>query len=707
MLVGLGAILPATSHVSAQVDAQTRGGATHGGSTTDDDDHDPPGTEPNTADPSAVEPDDRSTDARDTEAETPTELDAVVVTGTRRAQRLGDVPVATEVVGRDEIDASNAETVAEILEERVGVDVQSTFRGQALQVDGLEPEHTLILIDGERVAGRIGGALDLSRLHLEDVERIELVRGASSSLYGSDAIAGVINIITRTGDGAPWRVETRATYGYQDRHRNLARTRFAGGPRPRAQSMPRDGYGGTYDVSGTVSRQGDHGSGRITVGYHRLDAFDLDPRDEATSGAALSTFTISGRGRTKLSRRIDLETSGQYLLRNEEALDLRGRQVFERLVRTEQVQLAAGPRITLSGGGELLIRGSYSLFRDQFLQRLRGGTGPTPDEDTRESIGELTVQLNHPLGSAHLLTVGYDAQIQKLTSERLTRPGSRARLSPYVQHEWTVSTSPRVVLVPGFRVDVDTTFGAAPAPKLAVRVDPTEDLVLRASGGRGFRAPDFREQLLRFQNASVGYVVEGNPDLDPETSWGINGSAEWRMHARLTASVSGFANFVDNLISTTTISASGDSLRFQYVNIAEARTAGGEVSLQTRPVDELRIDLAYGFLDAVDQTSGRRLDGRARHRATLKSRYEHASSGLGMTVRAMLVGKRPYTTGTEEDVEPTVVETQPYLQLDARVEKAFGDHWQVFVGVDNALNNGGTYLAVRPRTFLLGLSAGY
>ena len=135
---------------------------------------------------------------------TPTELttnifklDEIVVTGTKTERRLKNTPVITEVITRSEIEATGAENIGEALEHRVGVVVDRDAHGDGVQLQGLDSDYILILLDGEPQVGRIAGKLDLARISVENVERIEIVKGASSALFGSAAMGGVINVITR------------------------------------------------------------------------------------------------------------------------------------------------------------------------------------------------------------------------------------------------------------------------------------------------------------------------------------------------------------------------------------------------------------------------------------------------------------------------------------------------------------------------------
>ena len=123
--------------------------------------------------------------------------EVMVVTGSRTARALSESIVTTDVVTQEQILDSGASDASEVLETVPGVVVTRSFRGAGVQMQGLDSQYVLILINGKRMIGRKDGVMDLSRIPAERIERIEIVKGAASALYGSDAIGGVINIITR------------------------------------------------------------------------------------------------------------------------------------------------------------------------------------------------------------------------------------------------------------------------------------------------------------------------------------------------------------------------------------------------------------------------------------------------------------------------------------------------------------------------------
>jgi outer membrane receptor for ferrienterochelin and colicins len=606
-----------------------------------------------------------------------------VTTAGRREERRSDAVVGTEVIERAQLVESGAENVAEALEDLPGIEIVPALQGTTVRMQGLDPQHTLILIDGEPVIGRSDGALDLTRLSLQDVERIEIVRGASSALYGSAAHGGVINIITRRAS-QPLALDGRLSLGTYEPYA-LAGSTLDGGL---GVGVRRGGFRARMDVS-----------------VHRVGAYDLDRSDAATTGSEITQYD----GSLRLSQQVRQSELGLRLRvsrRDMLGIDASATgAVYDRHNRIDELGVA-GTLSTEFTRGTLATQVYFTQFFDQFVLDQRGSAQEDLDQDTRQRLGEVSSQYTFVSEDArHTLTLGADVQQESLVADRLSGVGRRTRTSPFAQHQWLVHRGLNLTLAPGFRVDVDSQFGTVPSPKLAVRMDPHERLVLRASVGRGFRAPNFKELYLTFENPSVGYRVVGNPDVRPETSWSMQLEGEWTPSAKVTVRASLYRNQIDDLIDTA-LDETQANVVYTYVNTTSAITQGTELSLRVRPVPGLDLQVAYVFLDARDLQRDRWLTGRSRHRGTFRARYSHADAGFSATVRGSLVGQRPfYETDTNGDDQEVMDDL--YLSLDVRLEQRVGDLVGLFAGADNLAGAGGRYLSIRPRGFYAGLTVDY
>ncbi|MCY7360194.1 MAG: TonB-dependent receptor plug domain-containing protein, partial [Rudanella sp.] len=214
-------------------------------------------------------------------------LDEVVVTATRSERPMGALPLPVTVVGAKQIQQMGSLRLGDVLREQTGVAIV-TDHGQGVQIQGFGPDYTLIMVDGEPLVGRTAGTLDLTRLAVGNIKQIEIVKGPSSSLYGSEALAGVVNIIT---DGA--------------------------GPTTRASVSARYGANRTSDFSADVSRT----FGKLNVyafgnryqsaGYSLPGASGQAEPGNPTI-APFVNYTGSGRLAYSFSPRLTLSVSGRY-----------------------------------------------------------------------------------------------------------------------------------------------------------------------------------------------------------------------------------------------------------------------------------------------------------------------------------------------------------------------------------------------------------
>lgn len=673
----------------------------------------------------------------------------VIVTGDRRERRQTDSVTAVEVVRREEIVSSGARNAAEVLETQPGVEIRPALRGRQIRLQGLDPQYVLILIDGERVSGRVDNVIDLTRIKAEEIERIEIVKGPSSALYGSDAIGGVINIITREST-KPFEAELESYYG-SGREANF-------------------GSGNETHASGYVGLNGDFASSAFTLGWHRSDGYDLTPETDATKiaeqvGPALPGFdadeiaalkgttgpqyndlNFGNRSRFKFTDDFLVRTHLQYRYLDQERVDVSPpRQVIDRSNETHDLMAGFSPVYFLPDDGAIRVSYNHSRYSDTLVRNQRGAAGQRTEEIQDDRIHEGKAQLDYRFFEDHMFTFGADGMVEELITPRIRDEYAfRQRVGLFFQDEWDILGSPRLTVTPGVRYDDDSQFGSRVNPKLAVRFDPTDRLRLRAGGGTGYRAPSFKDLYLNFQNPGVGYEVVGNPDLRPEYSTGYNAGIEYEPTDWLWLSVNAYHNRITNLIDFTLAPDRPNDLAvFQPQNIKEAYTRGVEASVEFRPLEGLLLALGYTATDTRDLEQDIPLEGRAKHRGSYRLEYEYLPWGLGFSVRGSVFSKQAYwrprvalvslsATGRItvndqaylqaflEDREVALFEPNPdfprqsyvyrnpYHILDLRVFKRLGDNYELFAGVDNALDEYDLELnPERPKFYYFGLRVTY
>lgn len=598
----------------------------------------------------------------------------IVVTGARVEETRERALSTTEVIRRKEIEQSGARDVAELLETRGGLLIARSFRGSELQLRGLDSQYTLILVDGERVPGQIDGVTDLSRYGTQNIERVEIVRGPGSALYGSDAIGGVINIITR---------ESKRDF--------------------EAQGLASYGTHGVLDFAGSVAGRPVEPFGlQLTADFHHEDA-TRRAGQTATALSARDQWTAGARAAYELDDNNTLVVRSHYLRTNFEGVDSgAGGALFDRTQLQEQL-LASFQQRMKRGRFRLESHGSYSQFRDQYLLDQRGANVLDRYEDNREHLGQLGTLLHAEWSEQQRTTLGAEQLFQDLQSARLSRPGHRYRLAAFVQHTWRVFSERHgmheLEIAPGVRVDADAQFGTRVSPKLQLRYRVLECLELRASYGRGFRAPTFQEQLLRFENASAGYVVLGNPKLSAENSDGFDAGVRlW--NERFELNVTFFRNDLRNMITYVSRQSTAGGMEFVYDNLTSAWTMGVESSASVRAGEWLSATLSYAYTATWDGENQRKLEGNPPQRAAAYLQLTHPSWGIVLVARGSLsIGRTFYVSDAGLDAMNTAeraVVPKPLTQLSLRAAKEFGRALELFAGVDNLLYAGDAYTALRP-----------
>jgi outer membrane receptor for ferrienterochelin and colicins len=566
----------------------------------------------------------------------PTALDALVVTASRRLQRLKDAPVATELVTRREIEESGAADLAGVLLERTGIELEGGHpAGSGAMLQGLGVERVLVLLDGQPLPGRIAGNFDLSRIPSGMLERVEVVKGPQSTLFGSEAMGGVINLITRRPSGA-WAGEAQVLSGSQNRLDASTRVQGKLGP---------------------VALLLDGGGRRI----------ELAPGQAESEGALSERWDGLLKGSWQ-KKTLDLEATALLI-------DERQRWQSGQLFNFADNRQLAG---RLSAGWRV---GDHhfapTLFLSQFQHLARRANRPEPlpggEQETQEiAEAELLYSLRH---GPRTLDAGVELRREAITSARVVeRERSLDAAEAFAQLTLPLGF---IDVVPGVRFTATDAWGSHVTPRVAFLLRASESLTVRASAGTGFRAPAFKELYMHFANIAPGvsYVVRGNPGLQPETSSNVSVSAElargaWYLRAQ------GFHNRFDDFIETQAAGDSAGLTLFSYGNIQNGVTRGGELELGTTR-GAIHAELGYSYLQARDDATGAALLGRPEHAARAMLGYT-TRFGSRLTFTAVHTGKTPLA---RTDSGPH--ERDPFTRIDLRMAQTVLNRVDVSVGVEN------------------------
>ncbi len=436
----------------------------------------------------------------------------------------------------------------------------------------------LVLLDGSRPPSGIGEGFDLSRFPRALVSRIEVIEGPGAVIYGSEAMGGVLNVITKDAKdqvGGLVGVEgdsigSRTGYGQAHGALGPIRSRFF------IERKVDPGFD-LDDAKGIGPRSLEN-----QLGFHLK--YDKDPR------FSLSSFYL----------REDVNRNKTLGLASQES-------------DTRYETLMFSPTFYLDTEREEIVKLNLGIARtsDRFTDSRVSGSGDSPDiTDSDEQARDLGLSLNHAWNSAHRSETGLDFRVVSLESDRIRQDKVWRRSSAlFLQHYFSAGDT--YGIVPGVRMETDSDFGENISKSLAFRYKTPHHYILRLSYGEGFRAPSFKNLAVSFENPGIGYVVRGNPDLKPERSQNYHLSFSKMWQERLWIELSAFHNQLRDLIDIS--SAVDTAVTYSYKNTGNAFTRGFKLAGRCNAWSYWRFGFDYNFLEAKDLTLDRPLEGRAKH----------------------------------------------------------------------------------------------
>jgi outer membrane receptor for ferrienterochelin and colicins len=600
-------------------------------------------------------------------------LQEVVVTGTGTQHLLKNAPVHTEVISSRQLRQYGGKSIEDIL----GA-LSSSFAfsegdmGSQMQLGGLGNNYILVLVDGKRLHGDVGGENDLSLIDPHNIERIEIVKGASSSLYGSDAIAGVVNIITKRHDES-FLVENTSRLGsYGDLRQHNALGLAFGQVRSYTnfQLQHSDGWQNTATEYTPSSAAPITDSRSKTVNRHtnwqlaEQLTWSVTPRVELY---ASGTYYRKGIYRPK----------GKYPKYDVKTFDLKYRNASASVGGTWHHGLTSAKTDAVTLDIDWNRHAYYHAFTSTTLAEGFDETGRFV-LDFPYFRGQQLLQSNQERTMAHLKGVFTLPRNHRLSAglearyDYLKAPTSIAGKSAddntealYVQDEWHGLLFSRATLhlTPGLRLNRNEGFGLRLTPKLSAMLS-LGDLRLRASWSQGFKTPTLKEMNYRYireMNTVVMYL--GNRDLKAQTSnyFSLNGEYTW---GGLNLTVTGYYNNVERMIALVTVPRSEAPAEYRqeygellgkvrrYQNMEDARTLGIDVSLRYS-AREFSAGLGYSYLDtkahAYDADHDRlvsvTIDGMAHHKGNVFLTWQknaRRATGYGAGLYGRFSTKRYY-----------------------------------------------------------------
>lgn len=573
-----------------------------------------------------------------------TALDPIIVTATRTPTLVSDLNAAVTVINREQLALLQASDVGEALTQVAGVDViRSGGPGQSplsVFIRGSESNHTLVLVDGVRLNDSNSGIAALQDIPLESIERIEVVKGPRSNQWGSDAIGGVIHIITRAATQQGFSGHVMARYGRYNSSDVSGTLNY------------RAAQGG---ISGTLERQD-------SDGYPSLRGATLDAAHENTAATLAADWQL---GSGKLTAKTLYADGSTERLAFVQATDV---ETYDFVRRTS----------TLGWTGTLLPNWQTTLalqLAGDESEDQQVGFGTTPDfyKTKRQGADWQNVVT---LG-AHQLTLGANFTDEDTKASVSDNRIDESAITKAVFAQDAVRYGRHSLLVSGRYTDHDS-FGGYTTAAIDYGFAITPEVTAGIGYGTAFRAPTASERFLSFPD--FGFFA--NPDLDPEKSRNLEASLKARLDEAQTLAFSIYQNRIKDLITATPDFSTVD-------NIDRAKITGLEVDYQL-----LQGPWNLGINANVQQAKNEATDERLLRRAS-----KSLSAQLGRKIGPHRLGLQLQAVGDRPDIDPVTFSTAgvktggyglltllgeaqllPRLTLGARVENLLDHDYQTALG---------------------------
>ena len=634
-------------------------------------------------------------------------FDPVVISATRTKRQLSSLPLPTQLIDKQEITSINSMRLTDLLSEQTGLVTVSDFGGgQGIQMQGLDSQYTLILVNGLPLVGRSAGTLDLSRISVGNIRQVEIVKGASSSLYGNEALGGVINIITDTPKNG-----LHGTLNY------------------------RGGSNTTHDVSANLSLKKKKHALQTFVNRFQSGGYDLIDTDQTQTVEPFDKTTANIDWSFQFNDKTSLQLTNRLYRQNQDytaSALLKGASTINEWNGMLKIDHELNPQWNTS-----LEWYTTRYLAQEYLNDPSGALFYDNDFDQLFSRPELRTTFTPNQQTTLVSGIG-------LTFQRLERTdflGTPEFYSPYAYVQYDRALNKDLNLIVGARFDQHNEYASQFSPKLALRYELSPKVSFKGSVGYGFKTPDFRQLYFDFTNATAGYTVLGYnavatrlPELDaagellsitvpltdfdtplkPERSIAFNLGADFKPLRGLKIETNFFRNDIKNLIDTRVIAqkTNGQNV-FSYYNVRRVFTYGSEVNFSYKITSEFKFSGGYQLLYAKDKAAVKAFDNggvfaridpsspsfrlepndyigllnRSKHTANVKLFYHLKSYGLEANIRGTYrsaFGLFDTNGNTYLDRYDTMV--SGFSIWDFAVNKTITKDFSLGCGIDNLLD---------------------
>lgn len=626
----------------------------------------------------------------------------MVVTATRTETTLAKAPASISVVTEEDILSEPSLALNDLVKNIAGVESQmdgGRAGREMISIRGLSPKFTMILVNGRKLSSSNaifrGNDFDLSAIPKESIERVEVIRGPMSALYGSEALGGVINVITKQPTNE-WNSQISGDYSYRDDDNG---GEYSTGFNTSGALIDDELY-----MSFAVSQTGRDAYNAFSGTAQDNKGNDYD-RSQATTLEERDTLAVSGNMLWYINDMHDLAFDFSYTDDERDGIieSTAGLTDSESRVKRDMQALTYNG---MFDWGEAQLRYNRDAVSSVDAAEIDSGVSDI-DETNQQVYGHGTTYIG-----SHTLTFGGEWSYSELNNpESLTETGKADvhEQALFVQDQWEINDD--YTLTYGTRLDFHEAYGSHWSPRAYLVNTVTDKLTLKGGVGSAFNAPT----LLQTSEENVinsckgDCQVVGNPDLDPETSVSYEMSAIynetiWSVEAGL------FRNDIKNLIAQDRDNAVGTSPDgrdiFTYKNINKAMTQGLELTAHYDVTDSIQLNGAYTYLDTEDKSTGKALEDRPDHQANVRVTW-YATDWVDTFLRVNYSGEALIDSGSD-------LHRPSYTTADLGMNYLINSDWRLRAGVRNITDEQFDEFdvtqrgySIEPRSWYLGMTANF
>ncbi len=589
-------------------------------------------------------------------------LDEVVMTA-----QLGSVKVDKSiydigVLSREVLESRNIQNVQEALQFEPTIQLsQDPVLGTQIVMQGLEGQHVKILIDGVPIIGRQNGNIDLSQIDASSIDHIEIIEGPMSVVYGSNALAGTINIISKTD--SPYNFESQLGTYYETV--------------------------GLFTVNGLISMQGKKNQFATDFSGRFFDGFDLDKSSRQLDWAPKNLYNanlsytyrenkwiVNSRIRFNLE---DLTYKGNYTSAN---------RAFDTNFKTQRMTYVLNIDKEFSNSDYLKSQLSFNTFdreSQRYYVKEDEGTSNRSGEPTEDYYDQINYRLSykHDFSDSVLLNAGYELDSENGKGEKVANNKGILSNALWADLQWRLAES--LTFQPGLRYMIHNTYDA-PLIYAGHFKFNQNNWTARMSYAKGFRAPSIKELYMDFVDSN--HQIYGNPELNPETSHSLSLGLSKYLNLNNSRGIKiDFNTFYNHLSDVIELVQDQNSQGFIYNNISQKKTQGLNTSFSYQSGKRVRFSMGLnltGIAYDLEVSQDFNFDYSLDYTSSLS--YTFPSQNLDVRLDFKHNGKRQQTRINSED-QIYLVETDPYDNLDLNINKTFSNgRWILGAGIKNILD---------------------